>query len=173
MTNVFVRCMLFLSSYFPLTLIFGILILDKHIYWASGILAIGILSLAVMALYFRISTHTLTAFQDKVTDFQRRDGDVMGYIASYLIPFVTFPLANIQQTAALLVFVAILLVVYVNSNMIYINPVLNLAGYHLYEVNIERSALSHHLITRQRVVRGEVIHFVRLSDDIFLEKREM
>ncbi len=172
MTNFFVRCMLFISSYFPLILIFCIFLIGKYPYWAAGIMAVGILSLSIMVLYFRSSLRTMTAFQDKVTAFQKHDADVMGYIASYLIPFVTFPLDNVQQTAALSVFVAVLLVVYVNSNMIYINPVLNLAGYHLYEVNIERSAQSHYFIARQRVVLGEMIRFVRLSDDIFLEKRE-
>ena len=172
MTNLFVRCMLFISSYFTLTLIFCILLLGKHTYWAAGILGVGIISLGTMTLYFRTSLRRLTTFQDKVINFQRRDADVMGYIASYLIPFVTFPFDNLQQIGALFVFILILLVVYVNSNMIYINPVLNLAGYHLYEVNTEHSALPHYLIARQRVVLSETIRFVRLSDDIFLENRE-
>ncbi len=117
-----------------------------------------------------MSRNRLAISSDTVTDFQKHDADVMGYIASYLIPFVTFPLDSWQQIAALLVFIGVLLIVYVNSNMIYINPMLNLIGYHLYEVKLEHSALSHYYIARKGVRCNETIRFVRLSDDIFLEK---
>lgn len=170
--NLFARAILFVSSYSPLVLIFCILFADKHRLASVILLVGGILSVLFLAFYFQYSRRTIAASMDKVTDFQRHDADVMGYIASYLIPFVTFPLDNLQETLGLAVFVVVLLVVYVNSNMIYINPVLNLAGYHLYEIHIEHSELSHYLITRKRVVLNETIHFVRLSDDIFLEKRE-
>jgi len=63
-----------------------------------------------------------------------------------------------------------LLVLYVRSNMIYINPILNFFGYHLYEVEIEASQSAHYYITRKPPERGREIRFVRLSDDIFLEK---
>src|SRR5436190_261073 len=106
MPNIFIRGMLFLSSYFPLMLIISILLLGKQ---------------------FGLSV-------------------------------------------ALFVFLSVLLIVYINTNMIYINPMLNMLGYHLYEVHIEHSALSHYYIARQRLIRGEMISFVRLSDDIFLER---
>ncbi|MBO0777771.1 MAG: hypothetical protein J2P37_02985 [Ktedonobacteraceae bacterium] len=170
MAGFLVRCLLFLSSYFPLLVIFGILLIGKHSDWAIALLIIGLLSVTFMALYLAVNRRILTVIHDTVTSYQKHDADVMGYIASYLIPFVTFPTDDPQQMAALFVFASVLLVVYVNSNMIYINPMLNLFGYHLYEVEIEHSALSHYYIARKRVVRNEAIHFVRLSDDIFLEK---
>ncbi len=170
MSNLFVRSMLFISSYFPLTLIFFIFLFNKHWIWASAVLALGIFSLVVMAAYL-LRTRTEGISQDKITSYERRDSDVMAYIATYLIPFVTYPLEGIQQVAALLVFLIVLLVLYVNSNMLYINPMLNLVGYHLYEITIEHSELSHFLITRYRVKVGKPLYFVRISDDIFLEKK--
>jgi hypothetical protein len=172
MPNVFIRSMLFLSSYFPLLIIFGILSLKKEnrLAWAIGLFIVSITSVVVMGGYLFVNQQMLAVSQDKLTDYKKRDVDVMAYIASYLIPFVTFPLDTPLDGAALLVFIGVLLVVYINSNMIYINPMLNVLGYHLYEVELEHSSLSHYYIARRRLVRGEMIHFVRLSDEIFLEK---
>lgn len=170
MASFLVRCLLFLSSYFPLIVIFSVLMSGKHTTWAIGLLIVGLLSVAFIGVYLLLHRRIMPAVHEKVISYQKHDADVMGYIASYLIPFITFPTDNPQQLAALFVFVSVLLIVYVNSNMIYINPMLNLFGYHLYEVELEHSALSHYYIARKRVVRNESIHFVRLSDDIFLEK---
>jgi hypothetical protein len=171
MPSLFVRCMLFVSSYFPLALIFCVLLFVNHTFWAIIILLIGLSGLVVMLLYFLVITPTKNMFDEKVIELQKRDGDVMSYIASYLIPFVTFPLEGWQQITAVLVFIAVLLVVYVNSNMIYINPMLNLIGYHLYEVTLEHSELSHYLVIRHRVVRGERLQLVKIGDGIFLGRR--
>src|SRR6266567_4778845 len=82
-----------------------------------------------------------------------------------------FPFCSWEQIAAIIVFMVALLLVYVNSNMIYINPMLNLIGYHLYEVTLEHSELSHYLIIRDRIVRGERLHLVKIGESIFLGRR--
>ena len=94
----------------------------------------------------------------------------MGYIASYLIPFVAIPFGGWQQGVALLIFVIVLGIVYVNSNMIHINPMLNLMGYHLYEIIVEHSERPHALITHQHIALGDTIHIIDIGDGIFLEK---
>ena len=94
----------------------------------------------------------------------------MGYIASYLLPLVTFPLNGWQQIAILLVFLAVLGIVYINSDMIRINPMLNLLGYHLYEITVENGPESYSLITRRQVKRGETIRLVDVGRGIFWEK---
>ena len=76
-----------------------------------------------------------------------------------------------QQGAALLIFIAVLGIVYVNSNMIHVNPMLNLMGYHLYEITVEKSEVPHALITHHRVALGETIHLIDIGDGMFLEKR--
>ena len=170
MPTVFIRCVLFLSSYFPLMLIFGILIFAKQPIIAEILVAFGLSCVIGTWGYLRWSRRHLQGWNEKVIDFQQRDADVMSYIASYLVPFITFPLDYLQQVIALVVFMLVLLIVYVNTNMIYINPMLNLAGYHLYEINIEHSRRKHYYIARKHLIRDEMIHFVHLSDDIFLEK---
>ena len=126
----------------------------------------------MLLLYFFRFAPRLGSFQEKITGMQRRDADVMSYVASYLIPFVAFPFGSWQQTVALLLFIGVLGIVYVNSNMIQVNPMLNLFGYHLYEITVEKSQVPHSFITHNRVALGSVIHVIDIGDGIFLEKRE-
>jgi len=117
MPTIFVRCLLFVSSYFPLTLIFWILFITQQPLYAWVILGIGLVGLIGMLIYFFGIVSQMTPVQEKVTGQQIRDGDVMGYIASYLLPLVTFPLNGWQQIATLVVFLAVLGIVYINSNI--------------------------------------------------------
>ena len=170
MPSVLLRYLLFLSSYFPLALIFFFLFIEQQPIWAITVLAIGLLSLIIMLVFFFQLAPRLSPIQEKVTSVQGRDDAAMGYIASYIIPFVAIPFGDWQQGVALLIFVGMLSVVYVNSNLIHINPMLNLVGYHLYEITIEHSEIPHSLITRKRVVRGEMLRLIDIGSGIFLEK---
>lgn len=171
MPRLFVRCMLFFSSYFPLLLIFSILLLRTQLYWAVGLLTLGIVSLLITFLYMSRRRHKGGISQAKITGVEKRDENVVSYIASYLIPFVTFPLDKPEQIAALLVFIVVLLILYINSNMLYINPMFNLVGYHLYEITIESDQMSHYLIARRGIKPDKMLYFVEISDNVYLEKK--
>lgn len=168
MPSLLIRCLLFISSYFPLTVIFGILLWEKHVLWASIILLIGISGLILLFLYFVLIAPRRAKSHETITELDRHDGDVLSYVASYLVPFVSLDLTG-AQLWAVIVFLAVLLIIYVNSNMIYINPMLNIAGYHLYEVKIAKNETSFYLLTRQRVARHSVVHVARIGDTTFLQ----
>ncbi len=170
MPSVLVRTMLFLSSYFPLALIFFFLFVEQQPLWATAILAIGVLGLVIMLLYFFSFAQRFAPIQEKITGVHGRDAEPMSYIASYLIPFVALPFSGWQQGTALLILIVVLGIVYVNSNMIHINPMLNLLGYHLYEITLEDSKEAYSLITRRRIGRGETLHLVDIGEGIFIEK---
>lgn len=171
MPSLFVRCMLFFSSYFPLMLIYSILLWRPNFSWAVGILVLGIVSLLVTYLYIYGRKNRGGVSQAKITGVEKRDENVVSYIASYLIPFVTFPLATPEQVASILIFVGVLLILYVNSNMIYINPMLNLVGWHVYEITIETDDVSHYLIGHQGIRPNRILYFVEISDNVYLEKK--
>jgi hypothetical protein len=170
MPSVLVRTMLFLSSYFPLALIFFFLFIQQQPVWAIAILAVGMLGLVIMLLYFFSFAQRFAPIQEKISGVHGRDAEPMSYIASYLIPFVALPFSGWQQGIALLILIGVLGIVYVNSNMIHINPMLNLLGYHLYEITVEDSKEPYSLIAHRRIGRGETIHLIDIGEGIFLEK---
>lgn len=167
------RVMLFFCSYFPLTLIISILAIGLWPWWVIVLIfsTLGLGSLALTWYYFHRAQREMAVEQQRVVNFARRDSEVMSYIASYLIPFVSFQLGNWQQLVALGIFLLVLLIIYVNSNMIYINPMLNFVGYRLYEIEIEHSQSAHYYIAKKRLERDHEIRFVALSKDIYLEAK--
>jgi len=69
-----------------------------------------------------------------VLTVQSRDADLAGYLVGYLLPFVGAVAVDWQDVLAFVLFFAFVGIIYVNSRMIYVNPLLAIAGYHLYEV---------------------------------------
>lgn len=164
------RLLLFLSSYFPLSLIFFITLVREHRYVASSILAVGTGGLLWMLLYLR-KAQSLSAVRVKIAGFQRRDAEAMAYIVTYIIPFLVIPLHEWKEGLSLSIFFVVLGILYVNSNMIHINPMLNLFGYHLYEITTEDGSV-HSLLARRSIRHRETVNVVTLGDEIFLEKRD-
>jgi hypothetical protein len=170
MPSPLIRFLLFLSSYFPLALIFFLLFVSARPWLGATILSVGTIGLIGMAIFLRYAQR-IAAFKVNVTGIQRRDGDAMSYIVSYVIPFLSLPFSGWEQGIALSIFFVVLSILYVNSNMIHINPMLNLAGYHLYEVTLEDGGI-HSLISKRRVARGQPLSVIKIGEDILLEKRK-
>ena len=170
MASIPVRFLLFLSSYFPLALIFFCLLVSKYRWQAVAILAVGIIGLIGMVVYLRVANR-LAPIKIIVAGLQRRDAEAMSYIVSYVIPFLAIPFSRWEQAVALGIFFVVLGILYVSSNMIHINPMLNLAGFHLYEITLKDGGI-HSLISRRRIVRGETLSVVKAGADILLEKRK-
>jgi len=112
--------LLFLSSYFPLALIFFVLFLNQQPVLASAILAAGILGLLGMFVYLTM-VNRLEPTPAEVTEVRRRGAEVAGYILGYLLPFLRIPFEGAEQAIALTIFFLALCVVYVSSNMVYLN----------------------------------------------------
>lgn len=168
MPSVITRLLLFLSSYFPLSLIFFVVLVQEHHYVAIVILTVGAGGMLWMLQYLK-KAQTLSAIQLKIAGFHRRDAEAMAYIVTYIIPFLVIPLHGWKEGIALSIFFVVLGILYVNSNMIHINPMLNLFGYHLYEITTEDGGV-HSLLARRSIRHHEAITVVKLGDDIFLEK---
>lgn len=94
----------------------------------------------------------------------------MGYIVTYIIPFLAFAFSEWQQAVALAAFFVMLGFLYVNSDLIHINPTFNFFGYRLYDVTLEDGS-AYSLIARGKVHRGSILQLIRNGDEVLLEKR--
>jgi len=168
MASIITRLLLFFSSYFPLSLIFFFLFVEKHRQASLIILLVGVIGLCGMAAYLQ-RVNRVAPIQVKVLGVQRCDGEAISYIVSYVIPFLAVPFNGWEQGIALSIFFLVIGVLYINSNMIHVNPMLNLIGYHVYEITLEDGGI-YSLITRHRIRRGEVLRVNAVAENIFLEK---
>lgn len=124
------RTRLFLVSYAPLSLMFA---LQSDSRWSR-------VAWVVVALWGVIDAYRLTYGQTRkgehsvtLSDIRDRGGDVSGYLATYLLPFISQPPAGWAEIAVYVTYFAVALVVYVRSDLVLINPTLYLLGWRVVE----------------------------------------
>ncbi|MGC7873717.1 hypothetical protein ACPUYX_19665 [Desulfosporosinus sp. SYSU MS00001] len=168
----YVRLILFLSSYAPLLVIFAMQNRFNN-YWVSvSLIGIGFISVCFLAYLIRFSKKNIEPIHISVQEVNYKDGEAVSYIVTYIIPFIGIDLTSLNNWASLLIMFVILAVLYINSNLLYINPLLNIAGFHIYEVkNVEGATLA--LISKDSEVRvNEILRAVNLHRNVYLEVKQ-
>lgn len=169
MPSLLTRAVLFLSGYIPLFLIFSVQYYPSYQYWALIPLGIGVFA-GVGLFGFLLWVKNSAARELTISSVQRRDSEVIAYIFAYVFPFLGLDIENFAGAIGLGIFFVVLMILNVSSNMIHINPVLNLIGYHVYDVEVEGTD-SHTLITRRgRLVKGTSLRSVVIGDSLLMEK---
>ena len=169
---------LFLGSYAPLFILLALLEwnstligqLDVKLFTVSW-LSIIFLALALAGVMATIGFLSVarsmspTSMTPKVIDSQGQE--TLAYLVTYLIPFIGFQftsIPNVIANAALFIVIGFL---YIQSNMIYLNPTLSLMGYKVYRISVsgkDKLMLAKSSIkseTRQRVIA--------ISEGIYIE----
>jgi hypothetical protein len=166
LAGLILRVRLFISSYAPLFAIFAL----RFQSWqasavCSVVAALGVLTLLALlhrAKRIQPDPHRLASVSD-------RGPEVAGYLATYLLPFVTAPVPPFRELVAYLMLIVVVGVIYVRSDMIQINPLLYLFGYRVWAVTTG-DGWSGYLVARQRPRTGAVILAVRLGNTVAVER---
>lgn len=163
-----VKFMLFLSAYTPLFLIFIIKYLDfLSIYFFIWISIIAVANIFWIPVFY--ITKNWTANYLKVKTSSNKTGDVLTYIIAYIITFVRFEFSCWQDWVSLFILLIILFIVFINSNLIFINPILNIAGYKIHLVTTSNEETLTLISKKIRLSKNKQIKCKNMSDDIFLE----
>lgn len=167
MPNLLTKLILFASSYLPLWIIFAVqLYTRQNVIGMYITLGFTILCFSGLLLFLRI-VRGINPLTFKIATLHRRDGEAMSYIVTYLLPFIALPSCKIGDLLSLGIFLVVLAVLYVNSDMIHINPVLNLLGWHVYEIEDEKGHI-YTFLSKRRFMRNEEIDAVRIGEDLFV-----
>jgi hypothetical protein len=93
------------------------------------ILGIG----GIIVLLRNLETNLDNGQTVRVTKISNRNSEAVGYIATYIVPFFASDFTSWYECAIFVVVMALIYVIYTNSNMILINPLLSI-WYSLLEV---------------------------------------
>lgn len=171
-----VKVGLFLSAYLPLFVILAI----KNWYspFATAVFLITVLYSFVWFLIIWVIEKT-TAESFKVIKAENITKDSLSYLVPYIISFVGFDLTRWQDIFALSILLLILFAVYVNSDLLYINPLLSFFNYRVYKVEVSKIAAGCDgttwditLLTKRTVKNDEIIHVWDVHDSVFLEMKK-
>jgi len=166
MAGLLVRLRLFISSYAPLFAILAIRFRDPRLEVTCALVAVvGAASLLLLlraAGRIQPDPHRI----DTVAD---RGAEVAGYLATYLLPFVTVAEPSARDIAGYAFFLAVVGVVYVQSDMVQINPVLYLFRYRVSAVTTD-DGWSGVLVSRGQPRPGSVVLASRLQNTLAFER---
>lgn len=173
--------LLFLSSYAPL---FGLLALRSYdrsctVFWIS--VSLLALSIGSFGIFLRAASRS-PKYAVAVVSVEHRSADVAGYAVTYLLPFLAVFEGGWRDVLALAVFIALIGVIYVNSGMLYVNPLLALLGYHLLLVRVTTSGqdkaadelVPQYVLTKDRWLRRGQRRIVRevMPDTLFVFSKD-
>jgi hypothetical protein len=129
-----------------------------------AILMLILFLLPNVVLFFLISRcKQFSPERKQISQVTYKNSDILNYIATYLIPFFSFKTDKLSDFIAFILLLAILSLVYINANVFYINPVLIMCGYNVYQVN-EQSVL----ITKGKPATGNSMNFYKIENNVYL-----
>jgi len=161
------RIRLFISSYAPLFAMLVIRFEDRTLQVVCAVIAtFGVATLAMLlhrARRIQPDPHRI----ESVTD---RGAEVAGYLATYLLPFLTVTEPSGRDLGAYFLFLLVVGVVYVQSEMVQINPLLYVLLYRVWAVRTT-DGWSGYLISRHTPRPNTTVLASRLANTLALEKR--
>jgi hypothetical protein len=153
------RARLFLVSYAPLAIIFAwqCRTTESTAVWAAS--GVALLLLAITTTYGQLRKNAVLA---TVTDVRDRGGDVSGYLAGYLLPFIAGPPEGWSGIGAYATYFLVAGIVYVRSDLALINPTLYLIRWRVIEGQVSGRRLL--ILCRDVPSNGDSIRIVSFLD---------
>jgi hypothetical protein len=108
---------------------------------------------------------------------ENKSKDALTYLVPYIIAFISFDMTKWQDLTALFVLLILLFAVYVNSDLLYINPLIALFGYQIYQVEVKKIASGCDektweitVLSSERIKIDDPLKVCDLSDNVFLRR---
>jgi len=164
--------LIFISSYFPLALIVIIKDLDdktflpQHVVASLIIFFLFSLSCVVVIIAARSIKGGVPITALKVAN---KSGDMFTYTIPYMVSFYRFDLGDFKAVASLAVFMILMFVLTLRTQNQFINPVLAIAGYKLYDCQLSdnKSEFQGLVVSRTCLKSGDVCVLERLSHSLY------
>lgn len=158
----YIKWFLFLSSYIPLFIIFTIKYYNYS--WLLGIVIFIILS-SIFVLYFSIKrAEHMSGDYYNLKTVENKSNQFLEYILAYIIPLLGFNLTSISDIISLVLLFILIAILYIRSDLIYMNPVLSIIGYNLYKVNAGKSDIM--VISTKKLLNNQSIKIYFISEFI-------
>jgi hypothetical protein len=177
--RLFTSILLFISAYSPLCLLLAVRDIDfKCNHWFNHPIAIfillGVTASSIVLLFIILHLLRPGNMVVRLQGVKNKSVDIIGYTIPYMVAFFGIDLAKPDDIISLVIFLGVLFMLTVSSKAIFLNPILIIAGYGLYEIEYEfhGMTLSDTVISRMELRRGEEFHLKSLTRFLYLIKQE-
>ena len=162
--------LLFISAYSPLFLILAVKDFDfkcthtfKHPIAIYIILGIAIVS--IILLYITVTSIKRGSMVVTVKSINNRSADLINYTIPYIVSFFGFDLSKIEDIVSLSLFLLLMLFLTIKSKSVFMNPILLLAGFNLYDLvyEFDKKPYSTIVISKYDIKAGERFYIRSLT----------
>ena len=182
--NKFFKSLMVATSIAPIMLTYWFIEQDRHWNQHKSILqnainnwkiGIGFLiaTITLITLFYfiiKLATKRLEELKVAIDEIKTADNETLSFIFVYLLPVANGTTQNISIPTLIFVAVFFFLIV-AFTNAYHFNPLINLLGYHFYEVKIT-GGITYLLLSRKRIDNSKSIKDVYLlTEYIILEKK--
>ncbi len=144
---------------------------DHAIGYAIGIGAASALLVIICSLIIVFADRTLPVEQIETKEVEPADNRVLEFLLTYMLPvFSSIAIKDVTASLALFCYsTGIILLLVIQGNCLYFNPVLSIIGYRFYIIK-SQDDMKYLLISKKNYHRSiRSIRYVQLSDYIFME----
>lgn len=182
--RLWIKIQLFLSSYFPLWIIFLVTLLLKDYPKSINALVNGnievllptviltsiiAISMGLVLIYLRLTvkgTNPPTLFVKGKEDMT---SEYMLYVVTYIIPFLADNFLELSKMISLFILMFTIGALYIRANLFHVNPMLNIFGYRLYKISDENDNKLILLSKQSTIKKNSELKANSLSGNIYVE----
>ncbi|WP_315118151.1 hypothetical protein [uncultured Clostridium sp.] len=166
------KVLLVSTSFSPVLLTYSFVLWLENKPWMNIIspliITIGLLVICMCLLKFAGENIQIIDFN--INSIKTADGEVVGFLVAYLLPFVNFASNEINKKVLIFIFILFFIVVW-GTNSYHINPLITLLGYHFYEVTTSNN-ITFLLLTKKDLRNTTSIKkVVQLTEYMVLDTR--
>lgn len=150
------RIGLFLSSYTPVAIMIflndmkefsleqvGITLHKNTVFWS---VLTGVFILSLLTLIFWLVRMARNAQKQvklyEIYDIKSNDGEVLSYFVTFVIPILSLKVDSAPSIVMNVMIIALVGIYFVQNNVLHFNPLLLLAGYHIYSDSADHIIIS-------------------------------
>lgn len=178
--KVFTAILLFISAYSPLALILAVKDFDfEYILNFRHPIAIyvllGLSLLSILLLFYSIKATKRGNMPVKIIEVQNRSVDLINYTIPYIVSFFGFDLSKMDDVISLALFMLLMLLLTIKSKSVFLNPILLIAGYNLYDLKYEfnKTQASKIILSKHELKKGEQYYIRSLTRFLYLAKEKI
>ena len=164
---------IFLSSYAPLAILLTIKDFNlESRYFAHPMFSFGILALAALSvlLLFIVIKSIKGGFHIKIERVGNCSNELINYTIPYIVSFLGINLGSIQDIIAFSVFMSLLCILTIKTQSLFVNPILAILGYGLYDVQFKENEILKNgiFLSRQDLIVGELYKIKKESKFLYI-----
>lgn len=104
----------------------------------------------------------------KIKKIKESQINMLGYIFSYIVPFINLDLSNIYDLSIMIILIFVIAFYYIKSNLFHLNPTLNMFGYKISKVITEDDKIRIIIFKNNKINEEISIKAKMISKNIFV-----